>query len=389
MENSSKVEHLIKRYGTREELAKHGVWRGELYRAEESSFMDRGWCWKTLLLGDGDEPLVTDLAIVPENSLASSPVHSATRQYGIRNLTSERASTHPLMTIDDAAHTISKDGDDDRLKEKVSVQETLDIIELDVSRLLLDPIFESAECKKEMVEILYNYVLYNQTSYKQGYHELCGAVYMQMFREVPDTRKLNTLNIFNKLMKRARSVFYEEAALLQFAEFKFDRIFRITVPKLHHLLTKHHGLDNAVWLIRWTRLLFLREFDLNYVLRIWDHLLTFMIPLEDLVACCIVVLLIAITRDLYACEDQGEVIGLLLHYPSHRLIDCVELMKQSASLYELYVTKQFSDMEGLGENLCKVHNRQWYDKQTQVVDHNRLRLEERLKRRVGLRLNKN
>ncbi|SCU86795.1 LAME_0D07690g1_1 [Lachancea meyersii CBS 8951] len=388
MADSNLIQHLVQRYGTREDLTRRGIWRGDLYNAEESRFLDRGWCWKTLLLRGEDELLVTELAPVPEKAaIEEAQLHPDRTQSRLRNLTPERARTHPLMHGEDEANLGNQDAED-RLKEKISVQETLQIVRLDISRLLLHPMFESTECKAEMVQILYNYVMHNQISYKQGYHELCGAVYMQMANESCETRKLNTLNIFNKLMERARPVFYEEAALLDFAHFKFDRILKLTMPKLHHLLTKHHGLDNAVWLIRWTRLLFLREFDLNYVLKVWDHLLTFVIPLEDLVACCIVVLLIAIARDLYSCEDQGEVISILLHYPSDKLIDCVELMNKSAGLYELYVTKQYADMKGLGENLCKVHNRQWYDKQTQVADQNRLRLEERLKRRIGQRLRK-
>ncbi|CEP62061.1 GTPase-activating protein GYP6 LALA0_S04e06876g [Lachancea lanzarotensis] len=381
MADSSQIQHLIQRYGTREELVKKGVWRGDLYSAAEVRFLDRGWCWKTLLLTGEDGLLVTKVAEVPDNTvLDDAPLHRNKLQSRVRTLTPERTNTHPLVQSDEDRNN------EDRLKEKISLHDTLEIIRLDISRLLLDPMFESVECKAEMTQILYNYVVHNHTSYKQGYHELCGAVYMQMAGEECGARKLNTLNIFNKLMKRVRPVFYEETALLHFSQVKFDRIFKLTMPKLHHLLTVHHGLDNAVWLIRWTRLLFLREFDLNYVLKVWDHLLTFVIPLDDLIACCVVVLLIALTRDLYSCEDQGEVISILLHYPSDKLIDCVELMKNSASLYELYVTKQHQDMKALGDNLCRIHNRQWYDKQAQVSDQNRLRLEERLKRRVGQRL---
>ncbi|KAM3160684.1 Rab-GAP TBC domain-containing protein [Lachancea thermotolerans] len=376
MERSGKIEHLVQRYGTREELIKRGVWRGELYRAEEATFLDRGWCWKTLLLDREDELLVTELVPVPTNFEDTGCNYAEAGRLGVRKLTTELVQDHPLME------------EDDRLKESISVEETLDIVRLDISRLLLDPVFSDPECKAEMVQILYNYVAHNHTSYKQGYHELCGAVYLQMLEEEGETRKLNTLNIFNKLMAQVRPVFYEETALLQFSKQKFDAVFKLTAPMLRHLLTAHHGLDHAVWLIRWTRLLFLREFDIAYVLRIWDHLLTFTVPVQDLVACCTVVLLIAVTQDLYACEDQGEVISILLHYPQDKLINCVDLMKHSASLYELYVTRQYSDMRGLGENLCKVYNRSWYEKQTQVADHNRLRLEERLKRRVEQRLRK-
>lgn len=219
METSGKIEHAIKRYGTREELAKRGVWRGDLYRAEEARFLDRGWCWKTLLLGDEDELLATELEEVPANPQESEEKTLVAGKLGVRQLTKEVVQDHPLADF--------QDDTDDRLKDKITMRETLDIINLDVSRLLLDPVFSSETSKAEMVQILYNYVMQNRTSYKQGYHELCGAVYLQMLGESADTRKLNTLNIFNKLMYRVRPVFYEETALLHFSEHKFNHIFKL------------------------------------------------------------------------------------------------------------------------------------------------------------------
>lgn len=371
---SGKIEHLVKQYRTREELSQRGVWRGELYRPEELRYFERGWCWKTLLLGEEDD-LVTNLESV---QIGDEPVRErdSREMPGVRRLTPVTAISHPLEV------------DDDPLKENIPLEDTLDIVRLDVDRLLLDPVFANEATKEEMIKILYNYVLENETSYKQGYHEICGAVYLQMRKEDAEARTVNTFNIFNKLMSRVRPVFYEEEALLKWSRERFDAIFKCTAPKLYELLVKHHGMDNTVWLIRWSRLLFLRELELGYALRIWDHLLTFSYPLADLVACTIVVMLIVISQELHTCEDQGEVISLLLHYPPEKLIDCTDLMKYSASLYELFASRQYEDMYGVGQTLSKIYNHDWYDKIAAVPDQNRLRLEERLKRRVEMRLKK-
>ncbi|SCU86637.1 LAMI_0D02982g1_1 [Lachancea mirantina] len=380
---SGKIEHLVKRYCTREELSNRGVWRGELYKASEWPFFERGWCWKTLLLGEEDG-LLTRLEPV---ALVESEISgwNATESSGLRRLTPVVADNHPLELCNPTQANDSRE-EDDRFKEKLSMMETLEIIELDVRRLLLDKIFAHEQVKSHMVQILYNYVVENNTSYKQGYHELCGAVYLQMLSDEPEMRVVNTFNIFNKLMVRIRPVFYEEKALIAWSKDVFDTILKLTIPRLHTLLTDHHKVDSTLWLIRWTRLLFLRELDLSYALRIWDHILTFTYPVPDLIACVIVVMLIAISQELHSCEDQGDIISLLLHYPSDRQINCVDLMKHSANLYELYSTHQFQEMPGFGEIICRTYNREWYDKSAQIKDPNRLRLEERLKRRVEWRL---
>ena len=99
METSGKIEHAIKRYGTREELAKRGVWRGDLYRAEEARFLDRGWCWKTLLLGDEDELLATELEEVPANPQESEEKTLVAGKLGVRQLTKEVVQDLSLIHI--------------------------------------------------------------------------------------------------------------------------------------------------------------------------------------------------------------------------------------------------------------------------------------------------
>lgn len=372
---SSKIQHLVERYQSRDRLSRQGVWKGELYTPQEIPFLHRGWCWRTLLLSDEDE-LIVSLEVVPDTeeleSRRNSPVKPTT--HGIRRLTPVMAESHPLTL-------------EDPLKEQIPMDETLDIISLDLERLLIDDIFSKESVKNEMKRILYNYVIYNNTSYKQGYHELCGTIYLQMQGNGQDEVMVNTFNIFNKLMKHVQPVFYTEGKLIEWCRNTFGSILKHTSPKLHDLLVKHHRMDNTIWLIRWTRLLLLREFDMDYVLKIWDHLLTFQYPIEGLMACMIVVLLIVVSQELHCCEDQGDLISILLHYPREKAIDVVELLKYSGNLYELWASKQFEDMKGVGDTLCKIYSREWYEK-CQGIDVNRLRLEERLRKRVEWKLSK-
>ncbi|AAS51284.1 ACR057Cp [Eremothecium gossypii ATCC 10895] len=363
------VQHLVGRYPSKEQLTLKGIWGGGLYEEEELPYLNRGWCWKTLLLSDQGEGSWFDIAT---SRAAATPEDS------VRQLTGETAVE---QDTDDAPL-------DDRLKEHATAQEQLQIIQLDVSRLLLDPIFTVPEVQNDMVEILRQYMLESGRPYKQGFHELCGMFYMQLYRNgYRDGIQHTTLHMFKEFIAEVAVTFYDEGNLIEWTKNTFEPILRHALPGLYEQLLMHHELDNSIWLIRWSRLLFLREFELEYTLCLWDHLLTFRYPVSQLVAAIIVVCLTLIVQELHSCEDHGDLMSILLHYPSSKLLSAPQMIRSARTLLDLWLAEQYEDMQLICDSLIKSHNGAWFGRMQAAADGgHRLRLEERLKRRVGERI---
>lgn len=260
--------------------------------------------------------------------------------------------------------------------------EILTIINMDVGRLLLDPIFQTSAVKQDITQILYNYNRY--TPYKQGFHEICAVVYLELHREAehdPALReaiKINTFNIFTSMMITIVPQFYNSDNLVGWCVSVFNKYLRLIDAPLYNLLIKSHRIESQVWLIRWVRLIFLRELQEDNTLKLWDLMLSYDSDFSKLVPFIIVVMLIKLKLRLVDCEDNGEILYLLLHYPhtpmtnddvrliigwSIQLCECPE---DSLHVLGLKITK-------------KIHKDQKWDK---VKDLDKLKLEFKLQRRV-------
>lgn len=372
---ADRVQYLISKYHTKHKLSSDGVWKGKLYESNEIQFFNRGWCWKTLMLFDEDDfnDYWSSLDPIPQNLkdyVVNKRINFASNN--LRQLT-------PIDITDDQQ---SSDYDDP-LKEKIPISETLNIIDLDLKRLIIDPCLQSPELSNELKLILFNFINKTNFPYKQGYHEICGVIFLQLIND--ENRSINTLNIFQKFMKTIIPSFYLEENLIKWTNNVFNKILKVTCPYIHQLLVEYHGLDNSIWLIRWTRLIFLREFDISYTLMIWDHLMTMKFYTETLIACIITICLILISQELFSCEDHGDLLSLLLHYPTEKTINCVKLLKHASNLSDLFQNGQFDDMEIIGDTILKIHNPSWFEN-ARHLEFNRLRLQERLRTKVEWKL---
>lgn len=383
----------IEKYETREKLVLNGIWSGEIYKtADLTSGSGRGWLWKTLVIdGDADVEEAVEVPNLEEDLEGMSPGRRIRirRQSSIRRLTPVEVAKHPLQSSNTGEDTGSKEEDDTCLREK------LEIIDLDLSRLMLDDIFQQEQVHSEMRQILYNYLVRNDedSSYKQGYHELLGMIYLQLHQDEgadqgTDQKKMrlrNALCIFERLMKNM-TLFYNEAQLIKWDEKEFRPILNACCPRLYDIVCCSDNHTNLLWLIRWTRLLFMRELPRDYTLIIWDHLFTGLYPVHTLIACLIVVMLLN-NYKLFVdeVEDHNDLVELMLHFQSRitSMVDCVELCKMAGNLCELWYAQDINSMKLISDNFLKIKfNVDKESEPEESLDPNRRRIEEKLRKRV-------
>ncbi|KAK6465672.1 hypothetical protein DFJ63DRAFT_333090 [Scheffersomyces coipomensis] len=254
--------------------------------------------------------------------------------------------------------------------------ELLEIIVLDIDRLFPGESFYQSSTsiihKKHLIEVLYVWSKCNpQVGYKQGIHEILGLFYMNLYHESIDIPKTNTISsddlkilnlydkhylnhdlftIFNKyiLATGIISKFYESEETL----WKSIESFNINLMKvdqfIHYSLLNKLKLESQLWIIRYFRLILLRELgnDLETTSLLWDKLIA--TPqihvyggIPDLISFMIIQLLIQLKSNLITC-DFSESLSLLLHYPiqsqlmneSTRHDFIGNLIKDALKLYE-------------------------------------------------------
>ncbi|CCH60104.1 hypothetical protein TBLA_0C03000 [Henningerozyma blattae CBS 6284] len=405
---------------------------------------------------------------------------SSNRSIGFEKKSPQKNQHHHRHTrsIDSTMHNGENvEEEDDDYEVEMSLKETLEIIDLDLSRLLLDPIFLDDNIHVQMRQLLYNYIVllrngdfswqdkssssgafpldnplenFKSKNYQQGYHEILGLIYLQVYKTSVDhgsgnlssttelgLSKLEMRNVFEiyiKLMEQIKPIFYERKRLIRWERTQFQNILQncneVVYSKLYPAITnvsnksgakntKTGNYSNLIWLVRWTRLIFLRELPREDVLIIWDHILTFQYPIEIFMACLIILLLLLKFNKISQIDpivDNDEILELMLHYKLNETegdgstkkesaINCIELCKIAGNLSELWYYEKYDDMKCICDTFLKIQmgvEMSQYRKEEKAiqeleksqikthlkVDPNRLRLEERLRSRVHERLNK-
>lgn len=368
----------------------NGIWKGEIYKSVDLEAKNgRGWLWKTLVIdGEGDMNEIIEVpSTIEEQANLRGKTPKEQRQRGVRRLTPVDVKRHPLNAAERRQFEMAEEEDESTMKEK------LEIVDLDLSRLMLDDIFQEQEVHAEMRQVMYNYLIRGPGNcpYKQGYHELLGMVYLQLHKkehangENRGAQLSNVLSIFEKIME-STSLFYNEGQLMKWEKRVFRPLLYACCPKIYAVLYCDDNHSNLLWLIRWTRLLFIRELPRDYTLIIWDHLLTFLYPLDTLVACIVVVLLLnnyKVFND--EVEDHDDLVELMLHFNSRMtsLIDCVELCRMAGKLCDSWYAEDSQSMRSLCDTFLKIKfNVDSELEQDRTIDPNRIRIEEKLRRRV-------
>lgn len=274
-----------------------------------------------------------------------------THRQGVRNGTNKVVLTRVNISETKDPLASSNNVDDHEGTKNVELLET---IIMDIERLFPGEKFYafenpySKQYKRDLIEILYIWSKCNSNiGYKQGFHEIMGLIYMNLAKEsveVPSNSELNKedlsiLNIydkeylkhdifaiFNKFMVQSHVVssFYDkEQKLMECIE-----TFNVNLMKvdqiIHYNLISKVKLESQLWIIRYFRLLLLRELgnDLETVSLFWDKLVAVQaadVNTPLLISFGIIVLLIKMKGDLIRC-DFSESLGMLLHPPINTLL---------------------------------------------------------------------
>lgn len=290
------------------------------------------------------------------------------RSNRIRNVTDDPL-TNELPEISPETHS------EIRIEESKDI-ELLNTIILDVQRLFPgDQLFHgkhnnSLKHKRQLITILFIWSKSNSlVGYKQGLHEIIGLIYKNMFDEsleIPNTNTfsfedLEILNLydsnflehdlfflFSKFVSSSGVVaeFYQSETLLIRSIEHFNGLLMKVDQLIHYNLITKLQLDTQLWIIRFFRLLLLRELGNNLEVpsSYWDKLaaaeassLAGVQCIPELISFSVIILLIHLKAELALC-DFAEALSLLLHYPIstrlHLYPNFIEALFEDA--YNLY-----------------------------------------------------
>lgn len=257
----------------------------------------------------------------------------------------------PLTSVNIGEDPLSSsiEAPDSSVEHNIDDLDLLNIIIMDVERLFPgEECFSSSNpsslaCRKQIIELLFIWSKCNpQVGYKQGFHEILGLIYMNMYKEtvlIPDKSFISTddlkilslydrhylphdvFTLFNKFAVQSGIVakFYENENVL------WESIERLNINLMkvdqiiHYNLISKLKLESQLWVIRYLRLLLLRELgnDLEITSLLWDKLVALQkttTSIPDLIIYMIINLLIRLKTELITC-DFSECLSLLLHYP--------------------------------------------------------------------------
>lgn len=254
------------------------------------------------------------------------------------------------------------------------INDTRDVDHNELSTIILDMerIFpglvqlQDFKVKKALVELLFIWYNLNQDiRYRQGMHEIVSLIYLfiseESFAKPPglsseesavyeifnqDFVLADTFHIFTMFMINPQASFYTEKNLLKNCEV-FNGLLKEFDPDLYVYLIEKLELESQIWLIRWYRLLLIRELNIGLTLPIWDKLISFqkiknfgnLTGNEDfnlIVSIVIMILLLRIKKDiLLDCQDYGDVLKLLLNYPIKSVFKDETLTKKIDSSFDV------------------------------------------------------
>ncbi|GMM32816.1 hypothetical protein DASC09_001410 [Saccharomycopsis crataegensis] len=237
----------------------------------------------------------------------------------------------------------------------------LNAIIIDIERTFPGhPLFRDPEIKKGIVRVLFVWYKLNQdVGYRQGMHEIISTIFMVVHAEsfakplngFSDDNDSQIFEIFNQneiyadvfhmftiFMINPQASFYSEANLLDNCA-KFDQLLHDFDYDLYYYLNRKLKLESQIWLIRWLRLMLIRELTLSTVLPIWDKLISFQkiknfsnltsnSDFNTIVSIIVLLLLLNIKKELLlGCQDYGDVLKLLLNYPVAKVFKNKSLTK--------------------------------------------------------------
>ncbi|KAH8673560.1 rab-GTPase-TBC domain-containing protein [Xylariales sp. PMI_506] len=291
----------------------------------------RSICWKAFVLGRG-----STTANWSHTLLESRSTYASLREHFLKYI------QHPEYLSNASADPLADDADSpwNTLRQDEILR--AEILQ-DVQRLPDEPFYHQPQIQTLILDVLFIYCKLNPEvgGYRQGMHELLAPIVyvvekdainpMETASEGPaDLTMVELLDanfvehdsfaLFSKLMERAKE-FYEtgegsNSGRSTIVE-KSQHIHEVLLYKVDPDLSNH--LKNIevlpqIFLIRWVRLLFSREFPFDQMLILWDTLFA-VDPTLELVDLVCTSMLIRIRWELLDA-DYSVALQLLLKYPA-------------------------------------------------------------------------
>ncbi|KAF5668047.1 TBC1 domain-containing protein [Fusarium circinatum] len=318
--------------------------RAVRYNGPESPCISgcRSLCWKTFLLSTAAEGLSWSQVLDDERKL-----YAEKRDHFLKYIKHPEALAE--LNIDPLTEDPSSPWNTIRQDEVVRAE-----IQQDVQRLPDEASYHEDQTQSTILDILFMYCKLNpeRGGYRQGMHELLAPILHVIEQDAVDPTTLpeeiplndaliKTLDhsfiehdafvLFSKLMERAQS-FYEvkdvvpapgsslrtpkfaeqSSAIVERSKFIHEVCLQKVDPELATHLTNIEILPQ-IFLIRWIRLLFSREFPFEQFLVLWDTIFA-VDPTLELIDLICVAMLIRIRWDLLEA-DYSVCLQLLLKYP--------------------------------------------------------------------------
>ncbi|OAX81468.1 hypothetical protein ACJ72_04195 [Emergomyces africanus] len=309
----------------------------------------RSVCWKAFLVHQN-----LDIASWPTQISDSRAAYLSLREHFLKYI------QHP----DDLPSTADPLADDDESPWQTLRRDEAIRAEIyqDVERCMQENyFFREPTTKARMLDILFIYTKLNaDLGYRQGMHELLAPVLWAVEHDAIDKKSIDpstshasgedylmlqvldmdytehdAFTIFCAIMQTGK-LFYEQEArrlpgalsdvspIVARSQHIHQVVLRAVDPELADHLQATEILPQ-IFLTRWIRLLFGREFSFQEVLRIWDLLFAEGMRLELIDAVCVAMLLRIRWQLLDA--DYSSALGLLLRYPTpspHKPLTFVE-----------------------------------------------------------------
>jgi hypothetical protein len=180
--------------------------------------------------------------------------------------------------------------------------------------------------------------------YRQGIHELLAVIYIaanSSNHPLMPKKYLehDTASIFFKIMPLVQHFYdfdpqrnskFDSPVILACKRIQYDFLKSVD-PELFQLMVSYK-IESQLFLLRWLRLLFCREFPIDQTLLIWDHILA-NTHIPDTIEWLAVSMLVEI-RSLLFEGDYVNAIQLLMKYPS--TISAQVVIQNAKSLQHRY-----------------------------------------------------
>ncbi|WPG98484.1 Hypothetical protein R9X50_00127500 [Acrodontium crateriforme] len=327
LQSASESWQEFKKYQSLQELRE--AVRLDGHHTSAASTGLRSVCWKAMLLFES-----VNTEEWPKITSSSRSAYNSLRMHFLKHLENPD-------DIADGADPLSEDNETSIWTQIRKDEELRAEIMQDVDRCMPEmTYFRQPDTQRAMLDILFIFCKLNQdVGYRQGMHELLAPILWVVERDAIDLGQSSkalgedavvravfdaehvehdAFTLFSQVMHSAKSSYEQttHAATDNPIVIRSQRIFNEILPQIDPDLAKHLAdLDVVpqVFLMRWIRLLFGREFSFDEMLTVWD-VLFLEDPTLQLVDHICIAMLLRIRWELMDADYNG-VLTLLLRYP--------------------------------------------------------------------------